>query len=503
MGLAGVASTGIIPDRVRNLDSVGHYGRNQISCNYFHVRKSIMSLIVLSLMGTISCTGQYVSDRFSHWRRKMTDEEIRAGIQLSFSPIDSPLERVHWCANGSMLVQTAHGDLLAENSATNTGKDTTGNKTDQFQHLESVKHILVEAAQRENSKHGAIVQPFSVTKFVSWEDHHDIVLIMTNTTLVFVTTNCGRYYKAMNFKSPPSKIIPHPIKNQVIIALVPSERSDLTVMLSQDLGDSWREVYQDVHDVAWVFSSKLHRNSKVNPDRLIILKHIQGRQTPQNLYSLYYSDDFFSTTHVLLEAGTTFAITQHFIYAARVEDASKKEVGLYVASIDAHRYNLKKVKLPFELLREHAYTVLEPLGRHVFIHVTHSIEEIPTGHLYVSDSTGSKFELNVKNNIRTAQGYCDFNKAQGMEGVYIANVYTDTSLARAKAAIKLAKSVEEKGQILSHSLKKKSLITYDFGRSWQSMHIDSSFNPKPRHKTRRFGGSRRNNNRRTGRIKRI
>lgn len=420
---------------------------------------------------------------------------------MSFSPIDSPVERVHWCANGSMLVQTADGDLLAETTGSQKGASALQNTTDQFGHLISVKPALMEAASREKGRGDSSVEPFRVTKFVGWDDQHDLVLIMTNTSLVFLTTNCGRYYKAIHFRSMPFKIAPHPIKNQVLLALIPSSHSEMTVMLSKDLGDTWKAVYEGVHDVSWVYSPKLHLNTKVNPDRLIILKHIQGRQTPQNLYSLYYSDDLFSTTNVLLEAGTTFAITQHFIYAARVEDANKKEVGLYVAPIDAQRYNLKKVKLPFELLREHAYTVLEPLGRHVFIHVTHSIDEIPTGHLYVSDSTGAKFELSAKNNIRTPQGYCDFNKAQGMEGVYIANVYTENSLARAKAAIQQAKSVEEKAQILSHTLKKKSLITYDFGRSWQSMHIDSKFDPDPRYQARWFCCSRCNNYRCAGAVR--
>lgn len=408
-------------------------------------------------MGIVAGTGQYVSDRFSNWRRKLTDEEIRSSIQTTFSILDASVQEVHWCGNGSILVHTQDGDLHTEVHENNTT------------HLRSIKSDLVQAGKRDYAQTN-----FHVTKLIHWENQKDLVMILTNTTVSFLTSNCGRFYKAITFKSPPSVVLPHPTKNQIILAMIPSADGDLSAVLSKDLGETWHQVSDGIHEVSWIYSWKLHQTSHLNPDRLMFVKRMQGKSLPIHSYSIYYTEDFFSSTNLLLEAGTTFAFTQHFIYAAKVEDINRKEVGLYVAPVDAHRYNLKRVKLPFELLKEHAYTVLEPVGKHVFIHVTHSIDEISTGHLYVSDSTGSKFELTVKNNIRTAQGYCDFNKVQGMEGVYIANVYTENSLARAKTAIKQAKSIQEKAQILAHTLKKKSLVTYDFGRTWRSMHIDSS-----------------------------
>ena len=41
------------------------------------------------------------------------------------------------------------------------------------------------------------------------------------------------------------------------------------------------------------------------------------------------------------------------------------------------------------------------------------------GNIYLSDAEGLKFALSLRNNKRDAQGRCDFEKVQGIEGIYI------------------------------------------------------------------------------------
>lgn len=46
------------------------------------------------------------------------------------------------------------------------------------------------------------------------------------------------------------------------------------------------------------------------------------------------------------------------------------------------------------------------------------------GNIYQSDSFGTRFSLSLKDNIRDpADGQCDFEKINGIEGVYISNHY--------------------------------------------------------------------------------
>ena len=46
------------------------------------------------------------------------------------------------------------------------------------------------------------------------------------------------------------------------------------------------------------------------------------------------------------------------------------------------------------------------------------------GNIYQSDSSGTRFSLSLKDNIRDpSDGQCDFEKVTGMDGIYLANIY--------------------------------------------------------------------------------
>lgn len=95
-------------------------------------------------------------------------------------------------------------------------------------------------------------------------------------------------------------------------------------------------------------------------------------------------------------------------------------------------YQFKKVSLPFPLLGQHSYTIMDYTSRQVFIHITHSASALHYGNIYKSDSSGSVFSLSVDNSVRNNYGYCDFTKIKGMGSVYIANHYEAQDLKRAR-----------------------------------------------------------------------
>ena len=96
----------------------------------------------------------------------------------------------------------------------------------------------------------------------------------------------------------------------------------------------------------------------------------------------------------------------------------RRQVNLYVSS-DAAR-TFKKARLPFQLT-EHSYTILDTSEGSVFLHVNHGDYHTGYGNIYLSDAEGLRFALSMRNNKRDAQGRCDFEKLQGIEGVYITN----------------------------------------------------------------------------------
>jgi hypothetical protein len=108
-------------------------------------------------------------------------------------------------------------------------------------------------------------------------------------------------------------------------------------------------------------------------------------------------------------------------------------VTLLVADANESVYAFRYVTLP-ETLKDHSYTILDSSDGSVFININHLKPSSPMGTTYISDSTGSRyltisntlirFTLSLENNVRTEEGQCDFEKVLGLEGIYIANVYS-------------------------------------------------------------------------------
>lgn len=80
--------------------------------------------------------------------------------------------------------------------------------------------------------------------------------------------------------------------------------------------------------------------------------------------------------------------------------------------------------------------------------------------MYMSDSTGTRFRKSQENNLRSGDGQCDFEKVNGVEGIYISNTYKGTKVDRLKeqltSKIPLA---DEEGIPIEKSTSKKTSST--------------------------------------------
>lgn len=170
-----------------------------------------------------------------------------------------------------------------------------------------------------------------------------------------------------------------------------------------------------------------------------------------------------------MKQGNRFALSKHFLFLAKVISEKSQQVQLYVSSSGKKEYKFKKVELPYPLLKQHSYTILDYTSRQVFIHVTHSTSNIVYGNIYKSDSSGSKFTLAVDNNVRNVYGYCDFTKVKGLGGVYITNKYDEVDLEKARIQLENAETQEEKNQAVLSNMKKKSKISFDRGAIWHNI----------------------------------
>jgi hypothetical protein len=162
-------------------------------------------------------------------------------------------------------------------------------------------------------------------------------------------------------------------------------------------------------------------------------------------------------------------MSTHFLFIAKIVSEKRQEVQLYVTRTGGKKYEFIPVKLPFPLLKQHSYTILDYTSRQVFIHVTHTVEGVSYGNIYKSDSSGSVFSLAVSNNVRNNYGYCDFSKIKGMHGVYLVNRYDSDDLSRARIQWENAQGPEDKERALEMNLKKKTKISFDKGGQWHQV----------------------------------
>ena len=185
------------------------------------------------------------------------------------------------------------------------------------------------------------------------------------------------------------------------------------------------------------------------PQERVIIAHSLVKEGHQQIRGwtedaeIVFSDDFFKTRTRVLEKGNKFLLTSDFFFAVQVDDEDVQNVKLYVGNPYQSEYKLNPIALPGKKqskknknkdskLLEHSYTILDTTEGQVFLHINHEGERSKYGSIYVSDSTGQRFALSVRNNVRNANGQCDFEKVVGLEGIFMANVYDPKMVAKIK-----------------------------------------------------------------------
>ncbi|CAL3967351.1 unnamed protein product [Diplocarpon coronariae] len=225
----------------------------------------------------------------------------------------------------------------------------------------------------------------------------------------------------------------------------------------------------DTFGCHWAKSSKVFKTGQDNLDKNRILCVTKGKLTPWNSDDrLVISDTFFEEEKGVvqefepeLEPGRTvqgivnMAVVKPFLIAA-ASAPKTQEMALYVSddTIKWHR-----AVFPHDhKLEEKAYTVLEGTNYSIQIDVMNSEYRNPTGVLLSSNSNGTFFTRNIEHTNRDAYGLVDFEKVYGVQGIIMVNVVDNW---------------EELEKSNSRSEKKvKSQISFDDGRTWESLSVE-------------------------------
>ncbi len=244
--------------------------------------------------------------------------------------------------------------------------------------------------------------------------------------------------------------------------------------VSKDGGDSFTEIRKYVVQYEWA------PEADGNEDLVYATVHSvqEGNQKFgfwDQFVDFVQTTDYFSTTKVVVEYGNRFIFGEHnYVFVAAVNPHHETSVNLMITRDKGTNKKFKQAKLPVEVL-EHSYTILDTSEGSVFLHVNHNIESggQSTGNVYISDASGLSYSLSLPFNRRDKGGKCDFEKLEGLEGIYLANFVdvedggestevsqqAQTSVNEKKQSSKTRATTERTGRV-------KTVITFDKGGIW-------------------------------------
>jgi Sortilin, neurotensin receptor 3,/Sortilin, neurotensin receptor 3, C-terminal len=216
--------------------------------------------------------------------------------------------------------------------------------------------------------------------------------------------------------------------------------------ITEDRGDDWKTLQRYVRKCEFVPEVAGQRR----PDKLIYcaVKAKESASDDNNPWQLVSSDNFFveeRTPH--FDDIIDFATMSEFIVVAtKDEETNMKAEASVDGSVFAEALFPPDLKVP----HQSGYTALDSSTHSIFLLVTtESSKKYKYGALIKSNSNGTSYVLSLSAVNQDADGYVDFEKTLGIEGVALANI-----VANAETAVK------------DEVKKLKTKITHNDGADW-------------------------------------
>ena len=326
-----------------------------------------------------------------------------------------------------------------------------------------------------------------------------LLIFLGTQGINWVGEDCGRRITALNHGRRINEFIFHPTERNWGLASAYTLCEDFVgepckifkeVFLTKDLGQNWTQLGKYVVQFGWGAVEKKQIDKGVPKERILMTYEPRGHgdqvQSGWNYkVDLIYSDDFFKTSKVLASKGNKFLLTGHYLFVAQVVDQETQEV-LLLGSKSTHKeYDLQPIETNQKSFLEHSYTFLDTTLHSVFLHMNHFGETSQYGHVYTSGPRGLKYNLSLRNNVRSSDNQCDFEKVNSVEGVYVANVISGKYMKLAKQEMEqyALNARESMGKEVSYSHNKgshakknlsykdyiKTLITFNRGGDWKRL----------------------------------
>lgn len=396
-------------------------------------------------------------------------------IQVTKKLIDSPLDDIQWADLETVFVLTERGKVYR---SVDGGKGWTN---------------------QASKLHAASSNPTVRSVHISRADPRKIFFMGTQSEN-WITTDMGKTYKPTpDIDLHEVKL--HPVQSNWILGASMSTgckaepKMDCYKVLyfSQDFGETWSLAENYVVQFDWAPGTESSKNPKILKHEEVFAKdHVDPPATEKDhvIYATVHANkegnqkfgmwdkninfhasyDFFKTSVQLVEHGNRFLFGEHsYLFVAAVNPNQENQVSLQVSREEGPNKKFQTALLPVDLT-EHSYTILDTSEGSVFLHVNHAPFDTnaPTGHVYISDWSGTRFSLSLPYNHRSPDGKCDFEKVEGLEGIYLAN-FIDEDASEASTAENFDSQSGEQahgGASQRKHLRAKTVITFDKGGIW-------------------------------------
>ncbi|KAL9109142.1 MAG: hypothetical protein Q9227_006233 [Pyrenula ochraceoflavens] len=215
------------------------------------------------------------------------------------------------------------------------------------------------------------------------------------------------------------------------------------VHYSTDRGDEWKTLVRYSRKCEFI-----KPEGRQEKEKLVYCEQYQD-ENPSNPLQLYSSDNWFADSEKHFDDIIGFATMSEFIVVA-AQDPEQQSLKAD-ASVDGKTFADAEFPKNFKVPHQSAYTVLDSSTHAVFLHVTvNGVEEHEHGTILKSNSNGTSYVLSMKAVNRDTDGFVDFEKMKGLEGVALVNVVDNMQAS------------DDTGE----KKKLKSMITHNDGARW-------------------------------------
>lgn len=303
---------------------------------------------------------------------------------------------------------------------------------------------------------------------------NDVIFFLTEGKTVYYSTDRGNNLRQFQAEFEPHQekhpnlpvMTFHPKHKDWIIwtgarsCETPDGDCHAVAQVSTDRGDTWRTIARYVRRCEFIYDERptLTEDGKKDEDReKLIYCEVRSREDASdvgNPWKLVSSRDFFvddTKVDTHFKDIVDFATMNEFIIVATRDDKDPNFLRAS-ASVDAQLFAAANFPNNLKVDHQRAYTVLDSHTHSVFLHVTvDDAADFEYGSIIKSNSNGTNYVKSIDGVNRNVQGYVDFEKMHGLEGVALVN----------KVANYDAKEKDKSG-----GKKLKSMITHDDGASW-------------------------------------